>query len=226
MNRTTALAALFVVSLAAGAWLFRPFDSGRDTQPESCTSGESCDLSPNDAEQPAPPPVDQSAEPPVVADPATDRAVVTEPVPEPPAPSPARSVSRPAPAPEPPPDGKALRAEADRLFTEGRVPEGVEKMRQATDADPTAKNHGDLGDVLARLTAIDEALIHLRAAAELDPGNADRWIALANAYYRAVDPGEAWKAEKRAKAAEPGLVLGRDKSGRRVREGDSEPRKP
>jgi tetratricopeptide (TPR) repeat protein len=140
----------------------------------------------------------------------------------------------PPAAPAPPPvkaretgaDGKALRAEADRLLAEGNVVPGIQKLREATEADPTPRNHGDLGDLLARLTAFDEALVHLRQAAELDPGNADRWIALANAYYRAVNPGEAWKAEKRAKEAEPGLVLGRDEFGRRVRQGDSAPRKP
>lgn len=114
-------------------------------------------------------------------------------------------------------DGATLRAEADRLIAEGRVVEGIDVFRKAVEAAPTAKNHGDLGTLLYRLTAFDEAMPHLRAAAELDPGNADRWIALANVYYRKVNPGAAWEAEKRAREAEPGLELGRDAEGMRVR---------
>jgi tetratricopeptide (TPR) repeat protein len=114
-------------------------------------------------------------------------------------------------------DGATLRAEADRLIAEGRVVEGIDVFRRAVEAAPTAKNHGDLGSLLYRLTAFDEATLHLRAAAELDPGNADRWIALANVYYRRVNPGAAWEAEKRAREAEPGLELARDAEGMRVR---------
>jgi tetratricopeptide (TPR) repeat protein len=123
-------------------------------------------------------------------------------------------------------DGEALREEADRLIGEGKVVEGLDVFRKAVEADPSAKNHGDLGRILYRLMAFDEAAVHLRAAAELDPGNADRWIALANLYYRKVDLGEAWKAEKRAREAEPGLELGRDSEGMRVRKGDSAPPTP
>lgn len=136
------------------------------------------------------------------------------------APQPSDAVTLPPAAPAPP-DGAALREEADRLISEGQVIEGLEVFRKAVEADPSAKNHGDLGALLYRLTAFDEAAIHLRAAAELDPGNADRWIALANVYYRKVDLGEAWKAEKRAREAEPGLELGRDGGGMRVRKGSS-----
>src|SRR6187549_2271765 len=84
----------------------------------------------------------------------------------------ARPFERAAPATEAP--GSALREEADRLIRDGKVPEGVEVFRRAVEAEPTAKNHGDLGSLLYRLTAFDEAAIHLRAAAELDPTNADR----------------------------------------------------
>lgn len=134
----------------------------------------------------------------------------------PPFPRAATRTSAP-PAPAVATDGAALRAEADRLIAEGRVTEGIEVFRKAVEAAPTAANHGDLGSLLYRLTAFDEAALHLRAAAELDPGNADRWIALANVYYRKTNPGEAWKAEKRAREAEPGLQLGRDGAGMRVR---------
>jgi hypothetical protein len=126
------------------------------------------------------------------------------------------AVAPPASGPAPI-DATALRDEADRLIAEGEVLEGIEVFRKAVEADPSARNHGDLGSLLYRFTAFDEAGIHLRAAAELDPNNADRWIALANLYSRKVDPGEAWKAEKRAREAEPGLALGRDSEGMRVR---------
>jgi Flp pilus assembly protein TadD len=132
-------------------------------------------------------------------------------------------------SPEPPPspdDHPVRREDADRLIAEGKILEGVEVFRKVVEADPTAKNHGDFGSLLYRVTAFDEAAIHLQAAAELDPGNADRWIALANVYYRKVDPGAAWKAEKRAREAEPGLELGRDSEGMRVRKGETAPRQP
>jgi tetratricopeptide (TPR) repeat protein len=123
-------------------------------------------------------------------------------------------------------DGAALRAEADRLIAAGKVEEGIDVFRKAVEAAPTAKNHGDFGGLLYRLTAFDEAALHLREAAELEPGNADRWIALANVYYRKVDPGEAWKAEKRAREAEPGIELGRDNEGMRMRKGATAPHYP
>jgi hypothetical protein len=219
MNRNAAFVGLFVAALAAGVWLFRPALPTPTGTGAACEQDEICSAASGTASTPEP-----AAETATAPDPVVTR--------EPPAE--AATPSSPPPAPPPPPakpsapaaDGKALRAQADRLLAEGKVVPGIEKLREATAADPSPKNHGDLGDLLARLTAFDEALVHLRQAAELDPGNADRWIALANAYYRAVNPGEAWKAEKRAKEAEPGLVLGRDKNGRRVRQGDSEPRKP
>jgi hypothetical protein len=214
MNRAATLLALFAVSAVAGVWLWLPGDAPEPAAPGSCATTDECSAH-------------------VAAEPGRAGAAESPkagPVPSPPqatAPAaPPRSAEPPAPPAAPAPDGKALRAESDRLFAEGKPLEGIRKLREATAADPTAKNHGDLGDLLQRLTAIDEALVHLRQAAELDPGNADRWIALANGYYQAVDPGAAWEAEKRAKEAEPGLVLGRDKAGRRVRQGDSEPRKP
>jgi Flp pilus assembly protein TadD len=226
MNRNTGLLALFAVSLAAGAWLFRSAPAPEIATEASCSNTGSCSAGVTPDPEPASP--EDVAEPKAVPDsplpPDSPRPPDSPPqAPRPASPS-APAVDREATGPAV--DGKALRAEADRLLAEGRVMPGIEKLREATAADPTAKNHGDLGDLLGRLTAMDEALVHLRQAAELDPDNADRWIALANAYYRAVNPGEAWIAEKRAKEAEPGLVLGRDKSGRRVRQGDSEPRKP
>jgi tetratricopeptide (TPR) repeat protein len=148
---------------------------------------------------------------------SADAPTPAEPLVAPPMPPDRTEVRTVQPSPAVPTDQPARREEADRLIAEGKVMEGIEVFREVVAADPTAKNHGDLGALLYRLTAFDEAAIHLRAAAELDPGNADRWIALANVYYRKVDPGEAWKAEKRAREAEPGLELGHDSEGMRVR---------
>jgi tetratricopeptide (TPR) repeat protein len=114
-----------------------------------------------------------------------------------------------------------LRAESDRLMAAGDVRGALDFLRRATEADPTAKNYGDLGRLLMRLTAFDEAAINLRRAAALEPDSADRWIDLANVYYRKIELGEAWKAERKAREVEPGLILGRDADGMRVRKSDS-----
>jgi tetratricopeptide (TPR) repeat protein len=189
---------LFAASAVAGAFLLAALREPRAPE-ESCAETNSC-----------------SAQ---VAAPAAEAPPPTTPPPVP-------DVPPAAPVEPVPVDGAALRAEADRMIAEGSVKEGLDVFRRAVEAEPTAKNHGDLGTLLYKLTAFDEAATHLRAAAELDPGNADRWIALANVYYRKVDLGEAWKAEKRAREAEPGLEMARDGSGMRVRKGDSAPRQP
>lgn len=127
------------------------------------------------------------------------------------------------PSASPVPADDTRREDVDRLLAAGKVQDAIDAFRKLVVTEPTAKNHGDLGTLLYTLTAFDEAAVHLRAAAELEPGNADRWIALANVYYRKVNPGEAWKAEKRAREAEPGLELGRDGTGMRVRQGAAPP---
>lgn len=187
MRKNLALLLLLAVSVAAGFLLSRPAPEPGQAEP-ACETGTACEIAlPLDEVPPAP------AEPaPASAPPETPLAeeqpvVVLDPV--------------------------KLREEADRLIAGGQVPEGLDKLRQATYANPTAKNHGDLGSILMRLTAIDEALVHLRAAAELDPKNPDRWVELANGYYRKVDPGAAWKAEKMAREAQPGLKLKRGPGG-------------
>jgi len=196
MNRRSLVVVLLGVAIVAATALLLEHRTTPPTRSDDGCRGESCA--------------------------ATSATAAAVPSPEPP-PS-----SSPSPAaPERPVDnGVALRDEADRLIAEGKVREGLEVFRQAVEAEPTAKNHGDLGRLLYRLTAFDEAAIHLRAAAELDPMNADRWIALANVYYRKVDLGQAWDAEKRAREAEPGLELARDENGMRIRKGDKAPREP
>jgi hypothetical protein len=198
MKRLLPLAVLLAATVFGVALLQRPKQSPTLSK-SGCSDPSTCEVdTPSPAEPTAPP----TAPP--------DRVE-------------ARTVQ---PSPAAPVDGAALREEADRLIAEGKVVEGISVFRKAVEAAPTAKNHGDFGDLLYRLTAFDEAALHLRAAAELDPGNADRWIALANVSYRKVNPGEAWKAEKRAREAEPGLELGRDNEGMRVRKGASAPRDP
>ena len=193
------LALLLAATVLGAALLLRPQPSPKVPEPESGPA------SPSGANAPAP----------------------AEPIVPPTAPPHERAETRTAqPSPAIPADGAALREEADRLIAEGKVMEGIKVFRKAVEADPTAKNHGDLGGLLYRLTAFDESALHLRAAAELDPGNADRWIALANVSYRKIDLGEAWKAEKRARQADPGLELGRDNEGMRVRKGEAAPRNP
>ena len=76
------------------------------------------------------------------------------------------------------------------------------------------------------IAAIIKSSVAFGIAALIATIAAGVFIILANVYYRKVDPGAAWKAEKRARAAEPGLELGRDAAGMRVRKGDTVPRNP
>jgi tetratricopeptide (TPR) repeat protein len=197
-------AALFLVSIAAGVWLFSPGPVSRPN-PDPCAGrkgiGECAidEVAPEAAASPAP---------------APDVPSVPKPTPQPAVPV-AKS------APPPAVSAADLRDQADRLLQDGKIREGLDALRRATDADPSARNHGDLGNLLLKLTAVDEALINLRKAAELDPSNPDRWLDLANAYYRQPDLGEAWNAERKAREAEPGLRLGWDSEGRRIRRDDT-----
>lgn len=198
MKRTLPFVILLVASVAAGIWLFAPARTVPEVSVEACGEKEgscSAEVAPEPAAGVPPPAAPEAPSPPPGADAAKEPA--------------------PAVAAE---DGPRLRADADRLLAEGKIREGIDALRKATEADPSARNHGDLGSLLLRLTAIDEALVHLRRAADLDPGSADRWIALANAYYIQVDPGQAWKAEARARQAEPGLALRRNSNGLWVRQ--------
>lgn len=209
MKQHHALALLLLASVAGGFWLLRPSKLAVDPVEEtagSCEQESACStvVAPRDGD-----PAERDVpSPPSAAAPAPDASAV-------PAPSPAPSAPPSSPA-----TGEDLREKADRLLAEGKVREGLDAMRKAVEADPSARNYGDLGALLERLTVFDEAARNLQRAAELDPTNADRWIALANAYYRKVDLGEAWKAERRAREAEPGLVLGRDADGMRIRQND------
>lgn len=214
------LLALVAVSVAVGFWWRVPAIQTEST-PVGCDEGDSCSISAENDDTEA---LDQTSRTEdELAQKSTDGeapALATpDALPKASSPSPGAPVD-PAPASA---DAVALRKAADELLAKGPSIEGLEALRRATEADPSARNHGDLGTLLETMTAFDDALIHLRRAADLDPNNADRWIALANGYYRKVDPGEAWKAERRAREAEPGLVLGRDSNGMRIRVGGPAP---
>lgn len=215
MSRPLALLLVLAASAAAGLLLFFPGQAPRVAPPpdSAAPAAESCDTTDSCSALPAAGASGEAARPATELPPAST-----------PASTPADKAGPPAAVTQA--EAVKLRDEADRLLAEGELRQGLELLRKATAADPSARNHGDLGALLEKLTDQTMALVHLRAAAELDPHNADRWIALANAYYRATDPGEAWKAERRAIEAEPGLELGRNSLGQRVRKGDSEPRKP
>lgn len=207
MRKGPALVLLAAVSVAAGAWLFRP-------APERPVAVGSASRPPQED--------DAAAGSTPAARPGAEAA--PEPAPVPAAKQPSTTAKDAAPAATP--SAADLRSEADRLLATGHYREGIDALRAATKADPSVRNLDDLGSVLAGLLAFDEALVYLRQAAALDPGNADRWLQMATLYYRVTDPGAAWDAERRAKEAEPGLELGWDAHGNRVRKGDTAPRKP
>jgi tetratricopeptide (TPR) repeat protein len=97
-------------------------------------------------------------------------------------------------------------------LADGDFRAGFDAYRRALEYAPTAETYGLVGDLYLRAAAAGEAAFHLRRAADLDPNNADRWLALANAYILQTDLGAAWKAIDRAKEIEPGLIVERDRN--------------
>jgi tetratricopeptide (TPR) repeat protein len=97
-------------------------------------------------------------------------------------------------------------------LADGDFRAGFEAYRQALEYTPTAETHGLVGDLYLRAAATSEAAFHLRRAADLDPDNADRWLALANVYILKTDLGAAWNAIERAKEVEPGITVERDRN--------------
>ncbi len=193
------LATLFVVACAVGAWWVRVAQKQEPLSPSPVETQRA---------------VEPTAARPEVAAPAPPAPPPT--TPRPAQPTPARAPN-PALASE-------LRAQADALLKDAKILEAIDAFEKAIEADPSsARNHGDYGRLLRDLTAIDKALYHLRQAADLDPGNPDRWIELANAYYLKTDPGKAWEAEKRARAADPNLKLRRSRRGLLERADDKAP---
>jgi hypothetical protein len=200
-KKPTLVLLLAALSVAAGFWMFRP-EAGKPPGPAPVQPRHEATVT-GDGDSAATPPGEKPG-----ADAATRPASPPD--------------SKEAAAIESPAD---LRDKADRLMAAGNFREGIDALRAATKADPSVRNLDYLGSVLAGLMAFDEALLYLRQAAALDPGNADRWLQMATLYYRVTDPGAAWDAERRAVAAEPGLELGWDAHGNRVRKGDTAPRK-
>lgn len=194
MNRTRTLA-LFVVAAVVG-WLFGTMASREPAaEPEKAT-----------ASQAAPDPGHAATD-------VSSRAPAREPVAEEaggeaPAELATRTDEEPA----------ALRTRARSLLATGQLLEGVQLLEKAVELDPTADAHGELGRLLRHASAVDRSLYHLRRAAELEPDDADRWIELADAYYRKPDPGAAWAAEREAKRLEPALALDRSAGGVRRRD--------
>lgn len=108
------------------------------------------------------------------------------------------------------------------LIAVGEWAAAVEAFQMAVEIDSTAETNGALGALHFRLASPTGAYTYLNRALEMDPYNADRWIALANALQLRGNPGEAWQALARARQLEPGLVLERDPSGFAYR-GDNGP---
>ncbi len=143
MRRLLPLALLIAAILFGAALLRRPKESPVRPTP-ACSDPSTCGTN---VPAPAAPTASPTAPPP-------DR-VATRTV----QPSPALAAA----------DGAALRAEADRLIAAGKVEEGIDVFRKAVEAAPTAKNHGDFGGLLYRLTAFDEAALHLRQRPSSSP---------------------------------------------------------
>lgn len=95
-------------------------------------------------------------------------------------------------------------------LADGDLKRGFEAYRRAVEYFPSAETHGLVGDLYLRMAVRSEAAFHLRRAAELDPDNPDRWLAVANAYYLATDPIAASKAIDHAKQLDPSIIVERD----------------
>ena len=108
--------------------------------------------------------------------------------------------------------GEYLEQGRDRL-ADGDLAGGLEAFEAAVQFDPSAASNGALGALYFMMQAGSNAETYLRRAAELEPDNPDRWVALANAYHLRADLGGSWEAMRRARELEPGLMVERDPSG-------------
>ncbi|MCW5890924.1 MAG: hypothetical protein KIT14_10260 [bacterium] len=118
-------------------------------------------------------------------------------------------VSRPA---------AALLADAAEARRQGDLRTTLALLQAAVAGTPSVETHAALGGLYFELGAAGPAVRNLRAAADGDPADADRWIALANALVLAPDPFAAAEALDHARRAEPGLRVRRDGGGWIVRE--------
>ena len=171
-------------------------------------------------------------------DPVPDQHGHSEAAPEEPTSDPELHSSAVAPTPEPDPPTREAAAEpaAGELATmaDELVASGYDKLASgdlegsliaftsAVELYPSAKTHGALGWLYYRMNVTSQMHVELGKAAELDPFNADRWIALANAQFKRTRHGEAWKALERAREVEPGIDIDRGADGI-YRRGDDTP---
>jgi tetratricopeptide (TPR) repeat protein len=142
----------------------------------------------------------------------------------------ARPATPASPAPRPPepistrPDvaaptaAAALLVDAAAARQQGDLRTTLALLQAAVARAPTVETHAALGALYLELGVSRAAETQLRAAVEGDPGNADRWIALANALALQPDPIAAADALAQARAAEPGLRVTRGASGLLARE--------
>jgi Tfp pilus assembly protein PilF len=107
---------------------------------------------------------------------------------------------------------------ADAARRRGDLRAALALLEDAVARAPGVETHAALGALYLELGAAGMAEKSLRVAAEGDPANADRWIALANALAAKPDPMAAAGALARAREAEPALHVGRDAAGRLVRD--------
>lgn len=162
--------------------------------------------------EPAPPQRAQGVAPqPRVADAATTAEVVDQAVDATPA------SDRVARAPR---DRTDVREIARELLLQGRdaVAErdwlgAAESFRAAIEFDSNADTEGALGGLYLRLAVGTYAYKHLKRAAEMDPDNPDRWIALANAYRLRQEPMTALKHLRTARGLDPALSIEKDENG-------------
>ncbi|HYK12681.1 MAG TPA: tetratricopeptide repeat protein [Burkholderiales bacterium] len=64
------------------------------------------------------------------------------------------------------------------LLAQGKTKDGIRHLRNAIDADPSAKAHAQLGNVLAATGDFDGAIASYRAALALEPESVDAWSTL------------------------------------------------
>ena len=151
--------------------------------------------------------------------PSTVAATPLPPVDRTPAPEPrgATPVAAARARMDPEATASAMLVAADAARRRGDLRTTLALLEDAAARAPGVDTHAALGALYLDLGAVARAERNLRAAAENDPANADRWIALANALAAKPDPMAAAGALARARAVEPGLRIGRDSAGRLVR---------
>jgi tetratricopeptide (TPR) repeat protein len=94
------------------------------------------------------------------------------------------------------------------LLAQGKTKDGIRHLRSAIDADPSAKAHAQLGNVLAATGDFDGAIASYRAALALEPESVEAWStlgALLKALARYDEAEECCAAGLRLDATNAGL---------------------